>query len=472
MIRWELSVGVFLFLIYTTTCHYHRHHKTSVLSFAPVVPVLPQYPPRQFHHRGTVVSPLVRNQKYRYGILRLTTINNNDIHNNIAHTDHNFASGFHWEYGGVSFAGTDPDRPTKINQDGSFFVPPTVVHPPLSQQRKYSITLFGAMDGHGKKGHEVVQFLQQQLPRRLQQYVERALTLATHTAPDWSGNNNPLTTSIINGAKHTLGNESFSLEEQKIELISLGHADPSELFPSDQTDDDNSFDIHMELAIVDAFLHAQYDLRQNPKVPSSRSGTTCVCCVLVEDHQSQQVTLYTANVGDSGVIAITCMNDNFWNAQSLTNSTTVKFQMERKRIESCDSRIDTSGNVFYGPIGIAMTRSLGNSVMLNAGVLPIPIITKQELPLSPSDLANDYENQCNSISYYICSGTDGIFDVLPNEKIMCMIQEGTTELRSCQYIATDICHAAKLAWLADLPIETKVDDCTFTILHLSHSTRG
>ena len=150
----------------------------------------------------------------------------------------------------------------------------------------------------------------------------------------------------------------------------------------------------------------------------------------------------------------------------MTNSTTVNFQMERKRIESCSSRIDSSGNVFYGPIGIAMTRSLGNSVMLNAGVLPIPIITKQQLLLS------DGENQCNSTSYYICSGTDGIFDVLSNEKIMCMLQEGTTELRSCQDMAIDICHAAKLAWLADLPIETKVDDCTFTILHLSHSTRG
>ena len=400
MIQWELSVGgVFLFLIFTTTCHFH-----SVRSFAPAVPYLPQFPLRQFHHDTTVVLPLVQNQKYRYLPLRLSTINNDDKHNNIAYTDRNFSSGFHWEYGAVSFAGTDPDRPTKINQDGSFFIPPAVVHPPPPQPQKYTITLFGVMDGHGKKGHEVVQFLQQQLPQRLQQYVERALTEAACHAPDWSGNHNPLTTPVINGAKHTLGNESFSLEEQKIELISLGHADPSELFPFDTTVDDNSYDTHMKMAIVDAFLHAQYDLRQNPKVPSSRSGTTCACCVLVEDDQSQQqVTLYTANVGDSRAIAITCVNDSIWRAQSLTNSTTVNFQMERKRIESCSSRIDSSGNVFYGPIGIAMTRSLGNSVMLNAGVLPIPIITEQQLLLS------DGEDQCNSTSYYIGSVLETFF---------------------------------------------------------------
>ena len=74
----------------------------------------------------------------------------------------------------------------------------------------------------------------------------------------------------------------------------------------------------------------------------------------------------------------------------LTNATTVHLPMERNWIESCnDSRIDTNGNVFYGPIGIAMTRSFGNSVMLRAGIIPISIITKQNLGQLSSKTLND-----------------------------------------------------------------------------------
>ena len=92
-------------------------------------------------------------------------------------------------------------------------------------------------------------------------------------------------------------------------------------------------------------------------------------------------------------------NDNHFATAivELTNATTVHLPMERNRIESCnDSRIDTNGNVFYGPIGIAMTRSFGNSVMLRAGIIPISIITKQNLgQLSSNTLnGNSIDDMC------------------------------------------------------------------------------
>ena len=80
---------------------------------------------------------------------------------------------------------------------------------------------------------------------------------------------------------------------------------------------------------------------------------------------------------------------------------------ERARIESCpQARIDGRGNDFWGPVGIAMTRALGDAIILRAGVLPWPIVDRYELPTMET-----------GIQYYVCAGTDGVFDVLTNARV-------------------------------------------------------
>ena len=52
---------------------------------------------------------------------------------------------------------------------------------------------------------------------------------------------------------------------------------------------------------------------------------------------------------------------------------------ERARIESCpQARIDGRVNDFWGPVGIAMTRAVGDAIILRAGVLPWPIVDRYE----------------------------------------------------------------------------------------------
>jgi serine/threonine protein phosphatase PrpC len=348
-----------------------------------------------------------------------------------------------FDYGCVNFAGTDPDRPQKVNQDGSFHSPTCDIG------NGKCITLFGVMDGHGLKGHVLVQYLQQQLPLCLIEYLRSALVdpLADPGVDCVSSPQLPL----------------HLLKQFKQDLIEFGHADPMELYlqANAMNTSLSKNDLIIRQAIVDAFLTVQYQAGQNPNVPSSRSGTTCICCILI--HENDALRLYTAAVGDSRAILLSkpsSLKSPRW-ILSLTEATTVKLTTERNRIMSCESRIDLSGNVFYGPVGIAMTRSLGNSVMLQAGILPIPIITVETLSASDAH-------------YYICVGTDGIFDVLSNEQVAKIIEEsvggphenGETSMprKSIQDIAKDVCNRARLAWLDDLPILPKVDDITFAIL--------
>lgn len=106
-----------------------------------------------------------------------------------------------------------------------------------------------------------------------------------------------------------------------------------------------------------------------------------------------------------------------------------------------------------------MTRSLGDAVMLQAGVLPIPIITKQELA-----------KEANT-TYYFCVGSDGVFDVLTNNRVADIVTKtafNTTETSSVEpptmdAAALEVCNQAREAWTADLPVETKVDDVTCVV---------
>ena len=81
---------------------------------------------------------------------------------------------------------------------------------------------------------------------------------------------------------------------------------------------------------------------------------------------------------------------------------------------------------------------------------------------------------------YICLGTDGIFDVVSDQKIMDIILERNSTIEGrignntgrCQKdddssclkeTAKFICELARQEWLDDLPIETKIDDVTCVI---------
>jgi serine/threonine protein phosphatase PrpC len=368
-----------------------------------------------------------------------------------------------YEIGAATLSGSDPDRPNKVNQDGYF-----VVVPPASnstnvaynsnnnrQPSSSSWIAIGVMDGHGIKGHELVRFLQTRLPVRLKEYMMRN---STDEEVDLKFRE--------------------AMELQKQDLIALANADPSE-WDTTTTITGNENDISMtsriQNALRNAFVAAHLDARRDPTIPSGRSGTTCAVALLVlpkETTNESTMIVYAAVVGDSRIFVAshTVNNDDddhaSWSIQPWTETTTTTTNpAERKRIELSEGRIDANGNVFYGPVGIAMTRSLGNAVMIRAGVIPIPIIQKWTLPLNATS---------TNTTHYICAVTDGVCDVLTKEQVVDMIRNSVKSARNdergsatLEELVQQICDASNKAWLADLPIEPKVDDMTCVILKYS-----
>jgi serine/threonine protein phosphatase PrpC len=181
---------------------------------------------------------------------------------------------------------------------------------------------------------------------------------------------------------------------------------------------------------------------QNPNVPAGRSGTTCIVCLL----QQPKFTLHVAYVGDSRAI--------LWNDKddiaTIAEETTTKTPSELDRIQQCQGRVDASGNVFHGPVGIAMTRALGDAVMLRAGVIPTPIVKTHNV----------------NTNTRIVVATDGVFDVLTNNQVRQVVDEAISKGGDCEAAANVLAETAKQKWLGGLPIESKVDDITCIVVSL------
>jgi len=261
----------------------------------------------------------------------------------------------------------------------------------------------GVLDGHGKKGHVLNHFLEVHLAQLLQDYLEKE----THITAD----------SIPN-------------------------------------------------ILVKSFEEAHLAARMNEAVPAARSGTTCVVTVV----DVINGLIYTGNVGDSrAIIAIDAekLGEDGGDAatvMALSTETTTAIEDERKRIQSGEGRIDESGNVWYGPVGIAMTRALGDSVMSRAGVIPTPQVTTFDLIQEVTQGGNGSSWDCQ-----VLIGSDGIFDVLGNDEaheFLCNIMKTSDKLsldEGCNVLVQE----ARRKWQNELPVDVRIDDTTVVALEFT-----
>jgi serine/threonine protein phosphatase PrpC len=205
------------------------------------------------------------------------------------------------------------------------------------------------------------------------------------------------------------------------------------------------------------FEEAQLAAQLADNVPAARSGTTCVITVL----DKTTGIVYTANVGDSRAIIGTKLSsmDDMWHVQPLSTETTTSCPEERARIEKGEGRIDAGGNVWYGPVGIAMTRSLGNSVMKRANIISTPIITTYRIAKDVENDISSCEGEC-----LIVTGTDGIFDVLSNEAVIHLL---ATSCDSEEDVCDNLILEARNSWQQGLPMDVRIDDTSCAVISIS-----
>lgn len=168
----------------------------------------------------------------------------------------------------------------------------------------------------------------------------------------------------------------------------------------------------MKRVFYDAFEKTFKDL-DSTSIDINFSGTTTVSLLLL------QKTVYSANVGDSRAILISCNKHGEWTSQPLSRDQKPDEPGEMQRILKYGGRVEAFKDFNGDPIGparvwlkhenipgLAMSRSIGDKIAAQVGVLAEPEIL--EFSLTEEDKI-------------IVLASDGVWEFLSNDQVMNLI---------------------------------------------------
>ena len=209
----------------------------------------------------------------------------------------------------------------------------------------------------------------------------------------------------------------------------------------------------LRYCMVEAFEKTHQELERRSEIDTNFSGTTAVT-VFIRGN-----TCICSNCGDSRAV-IGRLTRSGWVAVALSRDHKPDIPEERERIEKSDGRIapfrDLSGS-FLGPDrvwlknqeipGLAMSRSIGDLVAREAGVISTPEIMMHELDV------------CDK---FVILASDGVWEFISSEECVSIVANYYFSGKlsaACEQIA----NLAVFRWNRE---DTSVDDITVIIASL------
>jgi len=302
-------------------------------------------------------------------------------------------------YAWVSQRGYYPESPNKENQDAYVILP--------SFGNVKDQAFFGVFDGHGKDGHHCAKYAKDHLPRIVQDKLDKAM------------------------------NQSSATLKNPKQALTVAHFVVNEDMHSDKRFDD------------------------------SLSGTTAISILF------RGKVMYIANVGDSRAIVVSRDSSGRLVARPLSVDQTPYRKDERARLKKYGARIlsmdqieglepvhENWGDLNLGEDldeggdpprvwskngdypGTAFSRSLGDSIAEDCGVVAEPEILEREI------VADDK---------YLVIASDGVFEFLTNQMVADLLAAHDDPLDACKAVVA----ASYEMWLQ---YEVRTDDITIIAL--------
>lgn len=190
---------------------------------------------------------------------------------------------------------------------------------------------------------------------------------------------------------------------------------------------------------------------KDPSIDTEFSGTTAVLASVIGD------VLTVCNVGDSRIIcASKGKDDKSLRVESVSKDHKPDDPPEKARIVRAGGRVfavqyddgvDGPARVWLGHMdipGLAMSRSLGDTIAHTAGVSSEPEIFTRKLTEDDK---------------FLVLATDGLWEFITNEEVAAMTVKHTDPLKACGEMAAD----AYKRWMKE---EGVVDDTTIIVAYL------
>ncbi|KAM7271384.1 hypothetical protein ACFE04_030598 [Oxalis oulophora] len=279
------------------------------------------------------------------------------------------------------------------------------------------VTFCGVFDGHGPHGHLVARRVRDDLPVKLQSFLQS----------DQSSLN------VSSGM-------CFSGNSQKTDSV-----DPEK----DGSADEDKLNTVWKDAFLKAYKAMDKDLRSHPNLDCFCSGSTAITII------KQGSNLFMGYIGDSRAIMGSKGTDDSMVAIQLTVDLKPDLPREAERIKRCKGRVFALQDEpevsrvwlpFDDAPGLAMARAFGDFCLKDYGVISIPEFSHR--------LLTDKDQ-------FIVLASDGVWDVLSNEEVVETVASAPTRASAARILV----ESAAREWKLKYPT-SKMDDCAVVCLFL------
>lgn len=220
---------------------------------------------------------------------------------------------------------------------------------------------------------------------------------------------------------------------------------------------DKSEMLRRYVAMKTAFEEAEEILQdEDSEIDHIFSGTTAVASIIVGQ------LVFTAWAGDSRAIIARGTNGNVYPVD-LTHDQKPGRTDEKKRVRAAGGRV-TRWKKNIGPLrvwlpddwipGLAMTRSVGDTVLTEFGVIPSPEVTVCEF--SPKD-------------QFMVLASDGVWEFMSSGEVATYVAKLKASGATPSTVANALVAEAVSRWKTN---EQVVDDTTAVIVYLNYSEKG
>jgi serine/threonine protein phosphatase PrpC len=203
-------------------------------------------------------------------------------------------------------------------------------------------------------------------------------------------------------------------------------------------------------AIKDGFRAAEMGVRKGT-VDHTHSGSTCIVVVVIGD------VCLCGNVGDSRAVLIR-ETGSVWIPVPLSRDQKPTVEEERARIIERGGKIAqycSSSGVYSGPLrvwlpnqplpGLAMTRSIGDSIASRIGVIGEPEV--HQVLLTPDDQG-------------LLLASDGLWEIMQNEEAVELVRKHVDHRP--EFVVEKLMEEAQARWLS-----SNADDTTIMYVRLA-----
>lgn len=330
-------------------------------------------------------------------------------------------------YAFLTQTGFYPDNMLKPNQDAY-----SIKHNIGGEE---GVSHFGVYDGHGEEGHQCATYVKSDLVKKIDQFSRRERVKAAKSD------------AAEKGTKFVFNPKIWPALTQE----------------------------QSERMCKNAYVATNEDMHKDKKIPDKLNGTTAISALLY----GNKMTIACA--GDSRAVLGTAQietsspeddsNGKTLVATPLSHDQTPYRKDELDRVRKAGARVKTIDQLnnnepeqeywdekevnYDGDIpriwkqndeypGTAFTRSLGDSIAEDLGVIAEPELLTREL---------------TSKDKVLVLATDGIFEFLTNQKVLDICTEHLDPLDACKEILT-------VSYEEWLEYETRVDDMTIIVIYL------